>query len=123
MNSSNGVVIAVRGPVVDVVFGQGNLPRVYEVLEVSTFNGRSIALEVMEHVGREQVRCVALSSSYDLQRGAPVQSTGDYVKIPVGETTLGRVMNVCWASPWMGWEKLSHLVIGPFDDLDNRRNG
>ena len=92
---SPGEVISVHGPVVDVEFDAGkNLPKIYEVLKSRTHDGSEVTLEVMEHIGMNAVRCIALGSTIDLYRGAPAQITGDFIQVPVGEKTFGRLMNV-----------------------------
>ena len=90
----SGTVEAVHGPVVDVQFQGGVLPGIYEVLMTETVGGRSVQLQVMEHVGRGYARCISLSSTIDLARGTVAHATGNCVQIPVGEETFGRVMNV-----------------------------
>src|SRR3989338_2948552 len=91
----SGEVIAVHGPVVDVEFKAAQkLPKIYEVLKSYTHAGVEITLEVMEHIGMNAVRCIALSSTIDMYRGAPAEVTGDFIQVPVGEKTFGRLMNV-----------------------------
>ncbi len=95
MGNVTGEVIGVHGPVVEVDFaGSGFLPRIYEALHVQTRHGRAVVLEVMEHLGTSLVRCIALSSTIDLSRGAEAKASGKFIELPVGEGTFSRVMNV-----------------------------
>jgi F-type H+-transporting ATPase subunit beta len=86
------------GPVVDVKFPPGDLPDILNALKLSakTPDGREIVLtiEVMQHIGDNVVRCVAMSSTDGLVRGMPVVDTGKPIAVPVGPETLGRLMNV-----------------------------
>ncbi len=94
----NGRVIQVMGPVVDVVFDEGHLPDIYTALEVQiTLEGqdaRTLTIEVMQHLGDNTVRGVAMSATDGLQRGTEVINTGSPITIPVGTEVLGRVLNV-----------------------------
>jgi len=88
----NGRVATVIGAVVDVEF-DGELPKIYDALEVEDF-GIRLVLEVAQHLGGKQVRTIALDSTEGLVRGAAVRDTGTPIKVPVGAATLGRIMNV-----------------------------
>ena len=90
---NTGKVVQVIGPVVDVEF-EDKLPDIYNALEVSLANGREVILEAMQHVGSDIVRCVAMSLTDGLVRGAEVRDTGGPITVPVGPTTLGRLVNV-----------------------------
>ena len=81
------------GPVVDVVFEQGELPDIREALEVEN-NGKKCIMEVSQHLGNRVVRCIMLSASEGLQRDREVIATGSGIKVPVGDCTLGRLFNV-----------------------------
>ena len=93
-----GNIVQIIGPVVDVDFSAtGNLPKIYEALEI-TFNVNGadtrLVLETQQHLGDGWVRSVAMSSTEGLKRGQKVTATGDYISVPVGECTLGRIFNV-----------------------------
>lgn len=96
----NGKIVEVKGPVVDVKFEDGNLPKINDALKVNVSandnNGVEIklTLEVALHVGNKVVRCIAMDSTDGLVRGMPVVNTGNPISVPVGEKTLGRMFNV-----------------------------
>lgn len=96
----DGKIVEVKGPVVDVKFEDGNLPKINDALKVNVSandnNGVEIklTLEVALHVGNKVVRCVAMDSTDGLVRGMPVVNTGNPISVPVGEKTLGRMFNV-----------------------------
>src|SRR5690349_15602130 len=87
-----GRVSQVIGAVVDVEF-DGHLPSILNALE-TTNNGTRLVLEVAQHLGENEVRTIAMDSTEGLTRGHEVRDTGDSISIPVGEATLGRIMNV-----------------------------
>ena len=90
-----GRVTQVMGPVVDVKFEDGQLPKVYNALRIeNTASGAGLTLEVALQLGDNIVRTVAMSSTDGLTRGAEVKDTGAPISVPVGEVTLGRVFNV-----------------------------
>ncbi len=88
---SNGHIVQVIGAVVDVEFPRDALPLVYHAL---TVDGTEITLEVQQQLGDGVVRTIALGSTDGLKRGLPVTNTGAAISVPVGEKTLGRVMDV-----------------------------
>ena len=88
-----GKITQVLGPVVDVLFEGDRLPIIKEALTVQ-LNGQTLHMEVNEHIGNRVVRCIVLDSSEGLSKGMEVTATGDYIKVPVGESTLGRMFNV-----------------------------
>lgn len=88
-----GKISQVLGAVVDVVFEDGSLPKILNCLEVQDHHLR-VVLEVAQHLGNNAVRCIALESTDGLVRGQGVSDTGDAISIPVGNGTLGRIMNV-----------------------------
>lgn len=96
----DGKIVEVKGPVVDVKFEDGNLPKINDALKVNVNandnNGVEIklTLEVALHVGNKVVRCIAMDSTDGLVRGMPVVNTGNPISVPVGEKTLGRMFNV-----------------------------
>jgi F-type H+-transporting ATPase subunit beta len=89
-----GQVVQILGGVVDVEFPAGQLPDVYEALEVPREGQLPLILEVQKHLGDNWVRCVAMDTTDGLQRHLPVHSLGTPIMVPVGSTTLGRVFNV-----------------------------
>jgi F-type H+-transporting ATPase subunit beta len=89
-----GQIAQILGGVVDVEFPIGELPDVYDALEVPREGKQPLVLEVEKHLGNNWVRCVAMDSTDGLQRNLPVYSTGAPIKVPVGPATLGRVFNV-----------------------------
>ncbi|MGH7295896.1 MAG: F0F1 ATP synthase subunit beta, partial [Polyangiaceae bacterium] len=89
-----GTIFRVRGSVVDVEFPEGSLPRTNEALRVTTDDGRSIVMEVQQHLDPRRVRAVALAFTEGLRRGAPVEPTGAPITVPVGENVLGRLVDV-----------------------------
>ncbi|UCG25276.1 MAG: F0F1 ATP synthase subunit beta [Chloroflexota bacterium] len=88
-----GIVKAVRGSVVDVDFPEGELPDIYEALEIERPDGR-LVLEVQQHLGKGLVKTVAMDSTDGLQRGVEVVATGAPIRVPVGPATLGRIFNI-----------------------------
>ena len=98
---SQGKIVQVIGPVVDVEFEAGKLPAIYNALEVQGAGSKDIfaysqklVLEVAQHLGESQVRAVAMAATDGLTRGTPVSDTGGPISIPVGKETLGRILNV-----------------------------
>ena len=89
---NQGKVIQVMGAVVDVEF-ENNLPAILEALEIET-DGRRLVLEVAQHLGEDAVRTIAMDTTEGLERGHSVKSTGQAISVPVGDETLGRIMNV-----------------------------
>ena len=91
-NTPTGHVTQVIGAVVDVKF-DGHLPEILNALETEN-GGSRLVLEVAQHLGENSVRCIAMDVSEGLTRGQPVRDTGAPITVPVGEATLGRIMNV-----------------------------
>lgn len=89
----NGTISQVVGVVVDVDFDQGHLPEIYNALEAK-IDGRTLVLEVAQHLSESSVRAIALSSTDGLTRGAAVEDTGAPISVPVGKETMGRMFNV-----------------------------
>ena len=88
-----GSIVQVSGPVVDVRFEQGYLPKIREALTVS-LNGEKRVMEVAQHIENDMVRCVLLAGSEGLARGMQVCAPGSSISVPVGTVTLGRMFNV-----------------------------
>ncbi len=93
-----GRVVQVMGPVLDVEFeNEAQLPQIYDALEINEGEGEhrvSLVAEVEQEIGRDQVRCVAMSTTDGVVRGMKVLSTGKPISVPVGEECLGRVFNL-----------------------------
>jgi F-type H+-transporting ATPase subunit beta len=90
---AKGKVAQVIGTVVDIEFPPEELPRLFNAVEIHR-DGDKIVLEVQQHIGNNWVRCLALSPTEGLQRGAEVIDTGAPLTVPVGKATLGRLFNV-----------------------------
>ena len=88
---SKGTVIQIIGAVIDVEFPKENLPKIYDALTVDE-NG--LVLEVQQQLGDGVVRTIAMGPSEGLKRGVDVTNTENPISVPVGEETLGRIMNV-----------------------------
>ena len=87
-----GKITQVMGPVVDVKFTE-SLPKIKEALEVEN-DGKKAVMEVAQHIGNNTVRCIMLAASEGLYKDMQVAATGDSIKVPIGEKTLGRLFNV-----------------------------
>ena len=90
--NKTGRVSQVMGAVVDVTF-DGHLPAILNALETDN-NGNRLVLEVAQHLGENTVRTIAMDTTEGLARGVEVRDTGESISVPVGEETLGRIMNV-----------------------------
>ena len=91
--TEKGRIVRVSGPVVDVEFSRGKLPRIKEALSVIN-GGKKCVMEIFQHLGNNTVRCIMLSPSEGLHRDMEVTAHDMPISIPVGEKTLGRVFNV-----------------------------
>lgn len=91
--NNEGLIIRVQGPVIDVVF-MGDVPEVYEALEVELPNGKKLILETEFEMGNGEVRTIAMGPTEGLSRGAKVTRTNNPIMVPTGESTLGRIFNV-----------------------------
>jgi F-type H+/Na+-transporting ATPase subunit beta len=91
-----GEIIQVIGPVVDVCFEKsgGELPDIYDALEIKRDDGSILILEVEQHIGEDTVRTIAMDATDGLYRGIKVYQTGAPIKMPIGEAIKGRLMNV-----------------------------
>jgi F-type H+-transporting ATPase subunit beta len=94
-----GRVVQVIGPVMDVEFEPEQLPEIYNALRIQAKGedgGQDIdvTVEVQQHIGRSQVRAVAMSSTDGVRRGMEAHDTGTAITVPVGEAALGRILNV-----------------------------
>lgn len=94
LTENEGLVTQVIGPVVDVEFKQGELPEIYNSLEIYGEDGTKVIAEVQQHLGENRVRSVAMSSTDGLKRGMKAINTKKPIMVPVGKPVLGRIMNV-----------------------------
>ncbi|MGD8404681.1 MAG: F0F1 ATP synthase subunit beta [Anaerolineales bacterium] len=94
MANPTGRVVQILGGVVDVEFPEGDIPELFEAIRVDRAEQEPLILEVQKHLGDNWVRTVSMDSTDGLQRGVPAVATGDSIKVPVGESTLGRIFNV-----------------------------
>ena len=93
MSNVKGTVVQVMGPVLDIRFPEDALPELLQAISVK--NGeQTIIAEVAQHIGDNVVRCIAMSSTDGLARGAEAENTGAAITVPVGEDCLGRVFNL-----------------------------
>ena len=84
LNSTQGLITKIIGPVVDVEFPDGNLPKIYTALNIYQKDGTKVVAEVQQMLGSNKVRTVAMSSTDGLKRGMKVVNTGEPIKMPVG---------------------------------------
>ena len=91
--SKTGYISQIIGPVVDVEFPSGDLPKVYNAILVGE-EGNTITCEVQQLLGNNKVRAVSMTSTDGLKRGTSVTDTGAPITVPVGIPTLGRIFNV-----------------------------
>ncbi len=94
MAKTTGRVVQILGGVVDVEFPEGQIPQLYEAIEVPRSGRAPLVLEVEKDLGNNWVRTVAMDATDGLQRGVPAEATGAPIKVPVGPGTLGRIFNV-----------------------------
>jgi F-type H+/Na+-transporting ATPase subunit beta len=99
MPQNTGRVVQIAGPAVDVQFGEGHLPPIYQALQVTSDGFKvptpiNVILEVQQHLGEGRVRCVAMQATDGMVRGMKVTDLGGPISVPVGKGTLGRVINV-----------------------------
>ena len=90
---SIGTVVQVIGPVLDIRFKDGELPQLLNAVEVES-GEKKLTVEVAQHIGDDVVRCIAMSSTDGLTRGAKAVDTGASITVPVGEKCLGRIFNL-----------------------------
>ena len=92
---STGTILEIRGVVIDARFADGNLPGIYNALEIDRGDDAApLIAEVQQHLGDDRVRAVAFDTTDGLARGTDVRDTGAPISVPVGEATLGRIFNV-----------------------------
>jgi F-type H+-transporting ATPase subunit beta len=91
--TSTGLITQIIGPVVDVQFADGKLPKIYNALRIGEGDS-AIICEVQQLLGNNKVRAVSMTSTDGLKRGMGVTDLGDAISVPVGKATLGRIFNV-----------------------------
>ena len=99
---SNGNIVQCIGAVVDIKFPREAMPKVYDALlldETTDFSEAGLTFEVQQQLGDGVVRTIAMGSSDGLRRGMKVKNTGAGISVPVGNGTLGRVMDVLTTEP------------------------
>src|SRR2546427_7256918 len=125
---TTGTIVQCIGAVIDIEFPREAMPKIYDalVLEESTqksFAEKGLTFEVEQQLGDGVVRCIALGSSDGLRRGMQVKSTGAPISVPVGQGTLGRIMDVLGrpideAGPILAGERRTiHRTAPKFDEL------
>jgi F-type H+-transporting ATPase subunit beta len=95
--SNVGSIVQVTGPVVDVRFDHGSLPAILNAIKIESGKGKeksTLVCEVQQHLGEDTVRTIAMGSTDGLARGMSATDTGKPITIPVGESVLGRIINV-----------------------------
>jgi len=123
----NGFVTQIIGPVIDVEFPEGSLPKIYNALKVVKGNsGEVIIAEVQYLIGENKARAICMTSTDGLKRGDSVTDTGNSIMVPVGKATLGRIFNVLGepvdeCGPVIATETYSiHRPAPDFVDLDTK---
>lgn len=127
-NKRTGTVVQILGPVIDVRFDEGDLPEIYTALTVTnpSINDKenNLVLEIVQHIGDNTVRTIAMDSTEGLKRGISAVDTREQITVPVGDETLGRIMNVTGnpvddQGPIKGTHKYSiHRKAPRFDELN-----
>ena len=89
-----GKVTQIIGAVLDIKFGEGELPEINDAIQITRENGEVLTVEVSQHMGDDTVKCIAMGPTDGLVRGMEAVATGGPIMVPVGENTLGRMFNV-----------------------------
>ncbi len=89
-----GKITQIIGAVLDIRFTEGNLPEIYDAINITKNDGGTLCAEVSQHLGDDTVRCIAMGPTDGLVRGMEAVATGAPITVPVGEETLGRMFNV-----------------------------
>ena len=89
-----GKITQIIGAVLDIKFQSGNLPEIYEAINILKSDGEMLVVEVAQHIGDDTVRCIAMGPTDGLVRGMHAKKTNAPISVPVGEHTLGRIFNV-----------------------------
>src|SRR5512138_3451874 len=91
---NSGRVVQIQGGVVDVEFPEGELPDIYEAIDIPLEKDKKLVLEVQKHLGGNRVRTVSMGTTDGMKRGVAAYRTGAPIKVPVGDAALGRIFNV-----------------------------
>ena len=91
---NEGKITQIMGAVIDIRFDRETLPDLYNAIHIKTGEDTYLVAEVMQHLGNDTVRCVAMSATDGLKRGTTAVDTGAPIKVPVGDKVLGKVFNV-----------------------------
>ena len=98
MSENKGKIIQIIGPVIDIEFQEGQLPKIYNAVRIPRLSTEGVQedliVEVQQHLGEDRVRAVAMDSTDGLTRGLDAFDTGEPISVPVGPATLGRLINV-----------------------------
>ncbi len=94
LENNKGTIVQAVGPIIDVRFKDGHLPDIYTALDIPLKDNNHLVVEVLQHIGDDIVRCVAMGATEGLARGMEVIDTTKPISVPVGESTLGRMFNV-----------------------------
>ena len=94
VNTQQGFVTQVIGPVLDIEFPTGLLPKIYNAISVTNTSGSVVVCEVQQLLGDNKVRAVSMSSTDGMKRGTLAIDTGAPINVPVGSPTLGRIFNI-----------------------------
>lgn len=90
---NTGTVVQIIGPVLDIRFQPGQMPRLLNAVTIEN-GGKTLTAEVEQHIGEDTARCIAMSSTDGLRRGMRATDTGAPISVPVGDATLGRIFNL-----------------------------
>ncbi|WP_242867725.1 F0F1 ATP synthase subunit beta [Clostridium sp. Marseille-P299] len=93
-DKDTGHITQIIGAVLDIKFQSGNLPEIYEAINILKSDGEILVVEVAQHIGDDSVRCIAMGPTDGLVRGMEAKKTNAPISVPVGENTLGRIFNV-----------------------------
>jgi F-type H+-transporting ATPase subunit beta len=107
ISATDGSIVQIIGPVLDIEFPSGPIPKIYNALFVVSGDER-ITCEVQQLLGNNRVRAVSMTSTDGLKRGVRVVDTGAPISVPVGEKTLGLSL-MFWAIQWMSWVLVKRL--------------
>jgi F-type H+-transporting ATPase subunit beta len=123
----NGFISQIIGPVVDVEFPEGELPKIYNALNIAKQGGEVIVAEVQYLIGENKARAICMTSTDGVKRGDSVSDTGSSINVPVGKQTLGRIFNVlgepvdeCGPVPNIKDTSSIHRSAPEFVDLDTK---
>ncbi|MFO8235086.1 MAG: F0F1 ATP synthase subunit beta [Bacteroidales bacterium] len=96
MAESTGEIVQIIGPVIDVSFEkyEGDIPGIYDALEIKRDDGKIVVVECQQHIGEHTVRAISLDSTDGLRRGMQVKATGASIRMPIGQQLKGRLLNV-----------------------------